>query len=198
MSIDLIIALTGFALVTTVTPGPNNFLLLASGVNFGFRRSLPHMLGINIGFPLMILLIGLGLGRVFEAYPPVYSALRWVGAAYMVYLAYKIAVSAPSGEGSGAGTPMSFVQAVLFQWVNPKGWIIAVTAIATYTTASAYGWSVAMVALAFAAVSVPSSITWVFFGSGLRRLLGDPRLRRTFNIAMAALLIASLAPLLMQ
>ena len=95
MSIDLIIALTGFALVTTVTPGPNNFLLLASGVNFGFRRSLPHMLGINIGFPLMILLIGLGLGRVFEAYPPVYSALRWVGAAYMVYLAYKIAVFYP-------------------------------------------------------------------------------------------------------
>ncbi len=198
MSIDLIIGLAGFAFVTSVTPGPNNLLLLASGVNFGFRRSLPHMLGINVGFPLMILLIGLGLWQVFEAYPAVYGALRWVGAAYMVYLAYKIAVSAPPEGGGAAGTPMSFVQAALFQWVNPKGWIMAVTSIATYTTASAYGWSVATVALVFAAVGGPSSMTWIVFGSGLRRLLGDPRLRRAFNIAMAVLLIASLAPLLMQ
>jgi threonine/homoserine/homoserine lactone efflux protein len=198
MSVDLIIALIGFATVTSVTPGPNNLMLLASGVNFGFRRTLPHMLGINVGFPLMILLIGLGLWQVFEAYPAVYSVLRWVGAAYMVYLAYKIAVSVPSGEGSAAGTPMSFLQAVLFQWVNPKGWIMAVTAIATYTTFSAYGWSVAAVALAFAIVGAPSSMTWTVFGSGLRRLLGEPRLRRAFNVVMAVLLIASLAPILMQ
>lgn len=198
MSIDLIVALAGFALVTSATPGPNNLMLLALGVNFGFRRTLPHMTGINAGFPLMILLIGVGLSQVFAAYPAVYGVLRWVGAAYMLYLAYRIAQAAPPEEGVAAGKPLTFLQAALFQWVNPKGWIIAVTAIAAYTTTSAYGWSVGMVALAFAIVGVPSSMTWTLFGSGLRRLLSHPRRRRIFNVAMAALLVASLAPLLLR
>lgn len=196
MSIDLLLALLGFAFVTSVTPGPNNLMLLASGVNFGFRRTLPHMLGINVGFPIMIVLIGLGLGRIFEIYPAAYSVLRIAGAAYMLWLAYRIAISGPAKESGASGTPMNFIQGALFQWVNPKAWIMAITAIATYTSPGAYGWTVAVVALTFAIVGGPSSLTWTLFGAGLRRLLNDPRYHRLFNVTMALLLVASLAPLL--
>ena len=195
MSIDLFLALLGFAFVTSVTPGPNNLMLLASGVNFGFRRTVPHMLGINAGFPVMIVLVGLGLGQIFEIYPVLYTVLRVCGGAYMLWLAYKIAMSGPTGDGPSSGTPMNFMQAALFQWVNPKGWIIAITAIAAYTSPATFGWTVLSVALAFAIVGGPSSVTWTLFGSGLRRFLNAPRYHRIFNVTMALLLAASLAPL---
>ena len=196
MSIDLFLALAAFAFVTSVTPGPNNLMLLASGVNFGFRRTVPHMLGINVGFPVMIVLVGLGLGRIFEIYPVLYTVLRVCGGAYMLWLAYRIAISGPAGDGTSSATPMNFMQAALFQWVNPKGWITAITAIAAYTLPAAFGWTVLTVALAFAIVGGPSSVTWTLFGSGLRRFLDDPRYHRMFNVTMALLLVASLAPLL--
>ncbi len=196
MGIDLFLALAAFAFVTSVTPGPNNLMLLASGVNFGFRRTVPHMLGINVGFPVMIVLVGLGLGRIFEIYPVLYTVLRVCGGAYMLWLAYKIAMSGRTGEGTSSATPMNFMQAVLFQWVNPKGWITAITGIAAYTSPAAFGWTVLTVALAFAIVGGPSSATWTLFGSGLRRFLDDPRYHRIFNVTMALLLVASLAPLL--
>ena len=195
MGTDLFLALLGFAFVTSVTPGPNNLMLLASGVNFGFRRTVPHMLGINAGFPVMIVLVGLGLGQIFEIYPVLYTVLRVCGGAYMLWLAYKIAMSGPTGDGPSSGTPMNFMQAALFQWVNPKGWIIAITAIAAYTSPAAFGWTVLSVALAFAIVGGPSSVTWTLFGSGLRRFLNAPRYHRIFNVTMALLLAASLAPL---
>jgi len=196
MSIDLLLALMAFAFVTSVTPGPNNLMLLASGVNFGFRRTVPHMLGINVGFPVMIALVGLGLGRIFEIYPMIYTVLRVCGGAYMLWLAYRIAMSGPAGNGTSSATPMNFMQAALFQWVNPKAWITAVTAIAAYTSPVVFGWTVLSVALAFAIVGGPSSVTWTLFGSGLRRFLDDPRYHRIFNVTMALLLVASLAPLL--
>lgn len=195
MSIDLFLALMAFAFVSSVTPGPNNLMLLASGVNFGFRRTVPHMLGINVGFPAMIVLVGLGLGQIFEIYPVLYTVLRVCGGAYMLWLAYKIAMSGPTGEGRSSGTPMNFMQAALFQWVNPKGWIMAITAIAAYTSPAAFGWTVLTVALAFAIVGGPSSVTWTLFGSALRRFLNDSRYLRIFNVTMALLLVASLAPL---
>lgn len=196
MTVDLFMALLGFAFVSSITPGPNNLMLLASGVNFGFRRTIPHMLGIGIGFTLMIFLLGLGLGKVFELYPVLYKALRIVGGLYVLWLAWKIANSGPVGEGRSRGTPFSFVQAALFQWINPKAWIMAVTAIATYTLPNEYLWSVLLVGLVFGSVNLPCVSTWALFGVGLRRLLNDNRVLRLFNIAMAVLLVLSLAPLL--
>ncbi len=196
MPIDLFVALLGFAFVSSITPGPNNLMLLASGVNFGFRRTIPHMLGIGIGFTLMIVLLGLGLGKLFEIYPVLYTALRVVGGIYMLWLAWKIANSGPVGEGQRSGTPMSFLQAALFQWVNPKAWVMGVTAIAAYTLPSDYLWSVLLVAAVFGTVNLPCVSTWALFGMGLRRVLNDNRVLRIFNITMAVLLVLSLAPLL--
>lgn len=194
MSIDLFLALAAFAFVTSVTPGPNNLMLLASGVNFGFRRSIPHMLGIGCGFVLMVVLVGLGLGQLFKTYPLIYSGLRYVGGAYMLWLAWKIAHAGPVGEGQSSGWPMTFVQAALFQWVNPKAWVMAVTAISTYTLPANYVWSVLLVGFVFGAVNVPSISSWTLFGTALKHVLNEPRTLRIFNVTM--LLVASLAPLL--
>ncbi|HUR44177.1 MAG TPA: LysE family translocator [Aestuariivirga sp.] len=196
MTIDLFLALLVFAFVSSITPGPNNLMLLASGVNFGFRRTVPHMLGIGIGFTIMVIVVGLGLGKLFEVYPAIYTVLRVVGGLYMLWLAWKIANSGPVGEGRSRRTPMSFLQAALFQWVNPKAWVMAVTAIATYTLPNEYLWSVLLVGMVFGAVNLPSVSAWALFGTGLRHVLSNPRVLRVFNITMAVLLVLSLAPLL--
>ena len=131
---DALIALVLFSFVSSVTPGPNNMMLLASGLNFGFRRTIPHMLGIGIGFTIMVLLIGLGLGQVFVRFPVLYTALKLAGAVYLIWLALKIARSGPISrdEPNSAAEPFTFLQAAAFQWVNPKAWMMAVTAVATY------------------------------------------------------------------
>lgn len=196
MSFELLLALAGFALVTSITPGPNNLMLLASGVNFGFRRSIPHMLGVGLGFAAMVVIVGLGLGQVFEAYPLAYSALRYIGGAYMLWLAWKIANSGPIGDGTEKGKPFTFVQAALFQWVNPKAWVMAITAIAAYTVPTAYASSVVIVGLVFAIINIPSIGSWTLFGTAMRRFLSNPKTVRWFNIGMAVLLVLSLAPLL--
>jgi threonine/homoserine/homoserine lactone efflux protein len=196
MSLDLILALIGFAFVTSITPGPNNMMLLASGVNFGFRRTIPHMLGIGIGFTLMVALIGFGLGEVFSRVPVIYTALKYIGAGYMLYLAWKIAHAAPLTEhGGGQGQPMTFLQAAAFQWVNPKAWVMAVSAISTYTQPDNYIASVFLISFIFGAVNLPSVSSWAAFGVAMRRLLTNPRAVRVFNITMALLLVASLWPI---
>jgi threonine/homoserine/homoserine lactone efflux protein len=133
MLIDLLPAFALFALVSSITPGPNNTMLLASGVNFGFLRTIPHALGISLGFMLLVVAVGLGLGEIFTAAPWTYTALRWIGAAYLLYLAWCIATSGRMSEaGEHGGTPMTFLGAAAFQWVNPKAWVMAVGAITTY------------------------------------------------------------------
>jgi threonine/homoserine/homoserine lactone efflux protein len=196
MSLDLFVALFVFALVASVTPGPNNTMVLASGLNFGVRRSVPHMLGIGIGFTLMVFIVGFGLGQVFATYPAIYTLLRYVGGAYMLWLAWKIANAGPVGEGKPAGQPLTFMQAALFQWINPKGWVMAVSANATYGMVGRPFLSAVIVAGTFALCSIPSNGIWVMFGAGLRKVLSDPVTLRAFNVAMAVLLVASLAPLL--
>ena len=150
-SADLLTAFVLFAFVSSITPGPNNTMLLASGVNFGFNRSIPHILGISCGFFVLVLAVGLGLGAVFEAYPLLYSVLRYVGAAYLLYLAWKIARSGPmSEEQQGQGQPLGYWGAAAFQWVNPKAWIMAIGAISTYTPLQGYFTNVIVIAAVFA------------------------------------------------
>ncbi|MBX4859718.1 LysE family translocator [Rhizobium bangladeshense] len=194
MPLDTFLAFVLFAFTTSITPGPNNMMLFASGVNFGFRRTIPHMFGIGAGFFVLLLGVGFGLGALLQTIPVIYTALKFAGGAYLVWIAWKIASSRSLSEGRTGAEPMSFLAA--FQWVNPKAWVMAVTAMATYTNPQLYLVSVLIVGLAFAAVNVPSVSTWAGFGSALREWLSDPVRLKWFNISMAVLLVASLWPML--
>ncbi|MCF5165884.1 LysE family translocator [Pseudomonas congelans] len=199
LSFDLLLAFTLFAFVTSITPGPNNMMLLASGVNFGFSRTLPHILGISVGFFVLVLAVGFGLGSVFKAWPVLYTILRYVGAAYLLYLAWKIATSGPASDNvDSQGKPLSFMSAALFQWVNPKAWIMAIGAISTYTPMQGYFYNVVVISAVFALINLPSVGVWAGFGSLLRNVLRDPLGLRIFNGVMAALLVASLYPLFIE
>lgn len=193
MTYDLLIALLGFGIVTSVTPGPNNMMLLASGVNFGLRRTVPHMLGISLGHALMVFLVGLGIAGMFRAWPPALTLLKTGSVAYMLWLAWKIANSGAPGEGKARAEPLSFLQAAAFQWVNPKAWAMALGAVTAYVatpSAAAY----LLVAVIFMVVNFPSVMIWAAAGQGLRRWLEGPARLRAFNWTMAVLLVASLWP----
>ncbi len=196
MSADTLLALVLFAFATSITPGPNNMMLFASGVNFGFRRTVPHMLGIGAGFLSLLIGVGMGLGAVLHAYPPAFIALKVAGGLYLLWIAWKIGSSRSMGEGEAKARPMTFLGAAAFQWVNPKAWVMAVTAMAVYPNPEQYALTVAMVALVFAAVNVPSVSTWAGFGSALREWLAVPVRLKWFNITMAVLLVLSLWPML--
>jgi threonine/homoserine/homoserine lactone efflux protein len=196
MQIEIFLALLVFAFTTSITPGPNNMMLFASGVNFGFVRTIPHMCGIGAGFLVLLLAVGFGLGALLEAVPLVYTVLKFAGGAYLVWIAWKIGTSRALGEGRTGARPMSFLEAAAFQWVNPKAWVMAVSAMATYTNSANYTTSVLIVGVAFAIVNFPSVSTWAGFGSALREWLSDPVRLKWFNITMALLLVASLWPML--
>lgn len=199
LSLDLLLGFALFALVTSITPGPNNTMLLASGVNFGFNRTIPHMLGITCGFFVLVVAVGFGLGAVFQTYPLLYSGLRYVGAAYLLYLAWKIAHSGPVSESEkGESKPISYLGAAAFQWVNPKAWIMAIGAISTYTPMQGYFSNVIVIAAVFALINLPSVSVWAGCGTLLRNVLKDRRWLRLFNWGMALLLVASLYPLLLE
>jgi threonine/homoserine/homoserine lactone efflux protein len=196
MTYDLFLALLGFAFVTSVTPGPNNMMLLASGVNFGFRRTVPHMLGISVGHALMVFLVGLGIAGVFKAWPPALFLLKVASVAYMLWLAWKIAHSVAPGEGRAKARPMTFLQAAAFQWVNPKAWAMALGAVSAYV-AEPSAWAYAAVAGVFALVNLPSVSVWAGAGQAVRRWLDGPGRLRAFNWGMAGLLVLSLWPVVM-
>jgi threonine/homoserine/homoserine lactone efflux protein len=196
MTYDLLLALLGFAFVTSITPGPNNMMLLASGVNFGFRRTVPHMLGISLGHALMVFLVGLGLAGVFTAWPPALLALKAASVAYMLWLAWKIAHADRPGAGRARPQPMTFLQAVAFQWVNPKAWAMALGAVSAYV-AEPSPLAYAAVAGAFACVNLPSVAVWAGAGQAVRRWLEGPGRLRAFNWGMAGLLVLSLWPVVM-
>lgn len=197
MSYDLLLALVLFAFVSSITPGPNNLMLMASGANFGFRRSIPHMLGIGIGFTVMIVLVGIGLMQLFETYPILHDVLKIVSVLYMLWLAWKIANAAPpKGKASSEATPLTFLQAALFQWVNPKAWTMALTAISVYTPDQSLT-SVLMVAGAFGLVNLPCVSSWTIIGQQMARFLTSAARLRAFNWCMAALLVISLYPVLL-
>jgi threonine/homoserine/homoserine lactone efflux protein len=197
---DLLSALVMFAFVASATPGPNNMMVLASGVNYGFRRSIPHMAGIALGFGLMILLVGLGFGQIFERLPWLYTALKVLSIGYMLWLAWKIATAGPvtpDAQKSDA-RPLTFMEAAAFQWINPKAWTICVAAVAAYTVPSQYLASMFVVAAVFTVVTVPSISAWTLFGVSLRSLLADPKRVRIFNVLMALALVASLWPVVAE
>jgi threonine/homoserine/homoserine lactone efflux protein len=195
MTFETLTALALYAFVSSATPGPNNLMLMASGANFGFLRTIPHMLGISIGFMVMLFFVGSGLVQIFDRFPVIYDVLKVASVIYMLWLAWKIANAAPVTKNTEAGAPMTFLQAAAFQWVNPKAWGMALTAITVYVGDATIIW-LAAAAVLFSAVNLPSVSMWTIAGKQLQRFLTNPRRLRAYNWTMAALLIASLYPAL--
>ena len=195
MSFAVLTALAGFAFVATVTPGPNNLMLMASGANFGFRRTLPHMLGIVGGVSVMALLVGAGLIALFDAVPTLTIVLKVLSAGYLLWLAAKVATAAPLRDRDPDSRPMTFLQAAAFQWVNPKAWAMCLSAVTLYAPDRSF-LSIAVVAAAFALVSFPAISVWAWLGTVIRQWLSNAIRLRIFNFTMAALLVASLYPIL--
>ncbi len=184
-----------FTIVMLFTPGPNNVMLMTSGLNFGFRRSLQHMLGVALGFAFLVFCVGLGLGAVFKSFPIIYIILKYLGAIYLLYLAWKIATSDPARpKVTTRQRPMNFIEAIAFQWINPKGWVMAVGSITTYAAIAAFPRNIYLMVGLFAAIGITSSFAWAGLGSSLQHLLDRPKWVRNFNIVMAILLVASLYP----
>ena len=195
MSQQLLWAFVVFTLVMSFTPGPNNIMLLSSGVSFGFRRTVPHMLGVSFGFAFMLAAIGFGLGAIFIAYPMLQTALKYLGAAYLIYLAVVIAMSGSTRLEEGGGRrPMTFWGAVIFQWVNVKGWVMAIGTITAYAAIARFPANILLQSAIILAVTLGSTAIWTLGGTALRPVLSSPRLVRGFNLVMATLLIASLYP----
>ena len=194
MTLQLFLALVSFAAITAYTPGPNNTLLMAAGMNHGFKATFPMAMGVALGFPLMIACVGLGLGKVFEAIPVLNIILKFAGAAYMLWLAWKIANSGPANSSEAASKkPMSFIQMTLFQWINPKGWIMSVTALSTYTLPNQYYLGVAIVVGCYVVMGLTSASAWALFGASLRHIMSDVRYYRVINWGLAIVLVASIA-----
>ncbi len=199
MTTSLLLALAAFALVSSITPGPNNLMLLASGINFGFRRTVPHMLGVAIGFTVMIALVAAATASLVTLVPGLLAVVKWASVAYLLYLAWKIAtapVDAP--QGRSRARPMTFLGAAAFQWVNPKAWTMALTAASAYLPAGNRWTGVLILAVVFGAVNLPSVGAWAALGTSLRRFLADPVRLRWFNVAAALTMVATLYPVLTQ
>jgi threonine/homoserine/homoserine lactone efflux protein len=199
MSQPLLIAFIVFAAVMYFTPGPNNIMLLSSGLNYGFRRTLPHMAGVVIGFAFMVGAVGLGFGTIFIAYPMLQTILKYAGAAYVIYLAAAIAMSepVPPGQDNRRG-PMTFWGAAMFQWVNVKGWVMVISTITAYAGIASFPWNIAIQVVLSLLLGVAATATWVQSGSSLRSFMTSTKAVRAFNIVMAALLLASLYPVFMD
>ncbi|CAN7411843.1 LysE family translocator [Bradyrhizobium sp. LjRoot220] len=199
MSHSLLIAFVLFATVMFFTPGPNNIMLLSSGLTYGFRPTIPHIAGITFGFAFMVGAVGLGLGTIFIAYPVLQTILKYAGVVYLIYLAAAIAMSGPvsAGQDNRRG-PMTFWGAAMFQWVNAKGWVMVIGTITAYAAISPYPWNIAIQVALSLLLGALSCTAWALFGSALRPVLTSPRAVRAFNIVMAVLLLASLYPVFMD
>ena len=200
MSPQTLTAALLFSLVMGFTPGPNNAMLASSGARFGIRRTLPHLAGVMIGFPVMVLLAGLGLASILLASPLLQLVMKTVSCAYLLWLAFQIARSASAKSGSGGGKPLTFLQAAAFQWVNPKAWLMVVSAISAYTAGRGLQLylQVAILAVICVIVTFLSTLTWAAFGAAIGRWLRAPLALHLFNLFMALLLVGSTVPILLE
>lgn len=197
MDAEILLALVGFAFATTWTPGPNNMMLAASGATFGWRATLPHALGVALGYPLMVFLIALGLGEVFQRSPTLRTGLAWAGFCVMLWLAWRIA-TADAARARARSRPLRFHEAAAFQWINPKGWAMAIGVSATYARGAEPVLEAAIAALVFVLAGMTSSQGWAVFGAGIGKLLGSGLRLRLFNVTMGLLLAASAAWLVLD
>lgn len=196
---ELYLAVFIFGLSAGITPGPNNIMLMTSGMNFGIKKSIPHVLGVTFGFPIMVILIGLGFSIVFEQYPILHEIIKVLGVVYLLYLSWLIASASPDTLEGEKSKPFTFLQAALFQWVNPKAWVVATSSISAYTVLNDnIYWQILMIAGVFFFAALFTASTWLVFGKGIKQILQSAKQQRAFNIAMALLLVASVLPVIKQ
>ncbi|MBE8182707.1 MAG: LysE family translocator [Candidatus Portiera sp.] len=197
MAWELILGLVIFAFASSITPGPNNIMLLTSGVNYGFARTIPHIFGVSLGLFFMTSCLGLGLGQLLKLYPFLLTYLKVFAFIYLIYLSWRIAFSKTISSGpNSTGKPMSFIEACLFQWINPKAVIMAITALSLYVDPQNPLFSLLLVGIIFTLVNLPSISVWVVFGVSLRNFLSDPKRLRIFNFSMGGLLLLSIIPII--
>jgi threonine/homoserine/homoserine lactone efflux protein len=197
--LELYLAVFIFGLSAGITPGPNNIMLMTSGMNFGIQKSIPHVLGVTFGFPIMVILIGLGFSIVFEQYPILHEIIKVLGVVYLLYLSWLIASASPDTLEGEKSKPFTFFQAALFQWVNPKAWVVATSSISAYTVLNDnIYWQILMIAGVFFFAALFTASTWLVFGKGIKQILQSAKQQRAFNIAMALLLVASVLPVIKQ
>ncbi len=187
-----------FCLVTSITPGPNNIMLMSSGLNHGVLKTVPHISGIIIGFPLMVAALGFGLGTIFLNYPVIHQAIKIVGISYLLFLAWKIANTSNANAGKQLKKPFTFIQAAAFQWLNPKAWVIAIGAIATFTTVGNIEIQVIIIVFTYLFVGAFSMGLWLLMGASLQKILRSQKQFQVFNVAMAILLVMSVAPMVIM
>ncbi|GAD79262.1 LysE family translocator [Vibrio ezurae] len=196
---ELFSAILLFAFSSTITPGPNNIMMMTSGMNYGVKRSLPHFMGICIGFPTMVVAIGLGLGSLFQWIPSLHDVIKILGIVYLLYLSWKIASAETDSLSCEEAKPFTFFQGALFQWVNPKAWIMATGAVATYTSNGMNIYSqVGLIAGLFFLVAFPCVGVWLVFGTKVRLILSEPKHQKLFNVCMAILLVLSIVPVIAE
>ena len=196
MTASLFYGLLLFSFVSAFTPGPNNLLALASGANVGYRKTLPHIIGVCLGFLIMMVLMGAGLGALFMRYPTIQLILRYAAFTYLLYLAFKIATASGLGRTTGREKPFTVLGAIAFQWLNPKAWIAAITIVTTFTLPQAYWQSLAVASIVDLIMVFSAVSTWALFGKVVNKWLSRPVILHVFNIAMALLLIVSVIPAL--
>jgi len=194
-SVAMIVSIATFTLSTVLTPGPNNIMLLSSGLTFGYKKTLPHILGIIFGFPFMVILVGLGMGVVFENYPFLFQIVKVIGILYLFWLAYKIANSADNYDTTIKSKPLTFLEAAAFQWLNPKGWIMAITSVSVFVTSSQnYFMQVVFVSFIYFLSGMISTNSWTLGGVLLKKFIKSEKSIGIFNKLMALLLVLSIIP----
>lgn len=199
MSFDQWLSMGLFTITMAITPGPNNAMLMASGVNHGIKSSIPHFLGINLGFPVMVIVMGMGIGSIFDQYPIIHKIIQIAGALYLIYLAWLIGTTTESKLDQKSSKPLTFKQAAIFQWINPKAWVIIAVAMAAYTNDEENIYlQVSIMALTFVFLGSPCSMVWLACGRALKNLLKSSVHLRAFNITMALLLVSSLVPVIID
>ncbi|MER1894584.1 LysE family translocator [Proteus mirabilis] len=196
MTFDIFLSLAIFPFVTSITPGPNNIMLLASGINFGLKRTMPHAIGVSLGFFVMLLAVGIGIGALIKSSPIIYNILKYLGALYLLWLAWKTAISHSVEQNSNKqGSPLTLLEAALFQWINPKSWMMAISGITLYTSPQYPYISMLLVAIIFTLINFPCVAIWATFGRSLRERLKNPKI---FNFIMGGLLALSAISVLFQ
>jgi threonine/homoserine/homoserine lactone efflux protein len=191
-------ALLMFTFSASITPGPNNVMILTSGLNYGVKRSQQHLLGIVLGFSFMVVVLGFGFGILFENFPFLHTFIKVAGVVYLLFLAWRVASTRPKEIEGVARPPLNFIQAALFQWLNPKAWMMATSGIATFASAEAPAGQILLIATVFMFASITCTGSWLVFGAALKRFLSTPRTMRIFNCLMAGLLVLSLLPTLRE
>jgi threonine/homoserine/homoserine lactone efflux protein len=195
-TLTMIISITSFALASVMTPGPNNIMLLSSGLTFGYRRTVPHALGITFGFPVMVVCVGLGVGKVFEIFPFIYTVLKVAGISYLLWMAWHIANTKGGGNTENKkDKPFTFLQAALFQWINPKAWVMAITSTAAFITDHQIASiQVIIISCIYFFCAIISTNSWSLGGVMLKRFVQNERFVQIFNITMAILIVGSIIP----